>query len=128
MKKYIVDTNFVLRYLLADNKKQYKRSKVIFDQVRDGRVHAIFEQSVFAEVIFVLTSFYKTPKEKVVETIHFFLSYKGIEGDKDVLQHALQLYKNSNLHIVDCILAARSEMTKLPILTFDKKLENRIGQ
>ena len=29
MKKYIADTNFILRYLLADNKEDYKKTKII---------------------------------------------------------------------------------------------------
>ena len=66
MKKYITDTNFILRYLLADNKEQYKTAKTIFDQTRDGRVQIKLEQSVFVEVIFVLSSFYKIPKNKLL--------------------------------------------------------------
>ena len=78
MKEYIIDTNFILRYLLADNKEQYKKSKAVFDQVREGKIIIHLEQAVFVEVIFVLSSFYKTPKEKIIETIYALLSYKEV--------------------------------------------------
>lgn len=78
MKTYIVDTNFVLRYLLADHKEQYKKTKTIFDQVRNGKIHIILEQSVFVEIIFVLSSLYKTPKDKIIDTMNALISYKGI--------------------------------------------------
>lgn len=123
MKKYIIDTNFILRYLLADNKVQYKQTKSIFDQARDGRVRITLEQSVFVEVIFVLSSFYKTPKNKIIEIMHSFLAYKGIETEKDLLHNALEIYQNHNIHIVDSIIAAKSILDNIPVLTFDKKLE-----
>ena len=123
MKKYIVDTNFILRYLLADNKEQYKTAKTIFDQARDGRVQIKLEQSVFVETIFVLSSFYKIPKNKIIEIMHSFLSYKGIEAEKDLFHNALEIYQNHTIHIVDSIIAAKSVLDSVPILTFDKKLE-----
>ena len=124
MKKYVVDTNFILRYLLADNKEQYKKTKTIFDQARDGRIQIKLEQSVFVEVIFVLSSFYKTPKDKIIETMHSFLSYKSIEAEKDLFHNALEIYQNHSIHIVDSIIAAKTIQSDSPILTFDKKLEN----
>ena len=73
MKEYIIDTNFILRYLLADNKEQYKKSKAVFDQVREGKIIIHLEQAVFVEVIFVLSSFYETPKERIVIYIIIFM-------------------------------------------------------
>ena len=67
MKKYIADTNFILRYLLADNKEDYKKTKIIFEKVRIGKCQIEIIQSVFAEVIFVLSSFYEVPKIEIVK-------------------------------------------------------------
>ena len=46
MKEYIIDTNFILRYLLADNKHQYNKAKSVFDKIREGKATAYLEQSV----------------------------------------------------------------------------------
>ncbi len=109
--------------MLADNKNQYKTAKTIFDQARDGRVQIKLEQSVFVEVIFVLPSFYKIPKNKIIKIMHSFLSYKGIETEKNLLHNALEIYQNHNIHIVDSIIAAKRILDNIQILTFDKKLE-----
>ena len=77
MKEYIIDTNFILRYLLADNKEQYRKSKAVFDQVREGKIIIHLEQAVFVEVIFVLSSFYETPKERIIETSMLYYLIKG---------------------------------------------------
>ena len=78
MKKYIADTNFILRYLLADNKEDYKKTKIIFEQARIGKCQIEIIQSVFAEVIFVLSSFYEVPKIEIVRILKSLLSYKGV--------------------------------------------------
>ena len=73
MIQYIVDSNFILRYLLNDSFEQYKQAKLIFDDVKNGKIHIKLEQVVFVEVIFVLTSFYKVPKEKINNSFYAFL-------------------------------------------------------
>ncbi|MEM6339077.1 MAG: PIN domain-containing protein [Pseudomonadota bacterium] len=122
MEEYIVDTNFILRYLLADNEEQFKESKNIFDQAKEGDIRVTLEQSVFVEVIFVLSSFYKVPKNKIIDTMNSFISYKGIDAEKELLQDALNIYQKHNIHIVDSIVAAKS-IDKTSLLTFDKKLK-----
>ena len=85
MKKYIADTNFILRYLLADNKEYYKKTKIIFEQARIGKCQIEIIQSVFAEVIFVLSSFYEVSKIEIVRILKSLLSYKGVKVDSDIL-------------------------------------------
>ena len=57
--KYICDTNFIIRYLLADNQEMFTKTKEIFDKAKIGQVTLIIEQTVFTEVVFVLSSFIK---------------------------------------------------------------------
>ncbi len=121
--KYYCDTNFILRYLLADDEQSFVKTKDIFSKVQKGKASVIIEQTVFTEVIFVLSSFYKVPKEKISETLCEFLSYKKIIcWNKKSLLLALEIYKKENLHIVDCILAAKSSINNIEVLSFDKKL------
>ena len=47
MIQYIVDSNFILRYLLNDNFEQYTQAKLIFDDVKNGKIHIKLEQVVF---------------------------------------------------------------------------------
>lgn len=108
MKKYIADTNFILRYLLADNKEDYKKTKIIFEQARIGKCQIEIIQSVFAEVIFVLSSFYEVPKIEIVRILKSLLSYKGVKVDSDIYSAALDIYLEDNIHIVDSILAVKT--------------------
>lgn len=121
--KYYCDTNFVLRYLLGDNKEMLLKTKEVFEQVQTGKISLILEQTVFTEIIFVLSSFYKIPKNKISEILSELLAYKGIIcEDKKSLLLALDLYYKENLHIVDCLLIAKAGIDNLDILSFDQKL------
>lgn len=122
MQKYIVDTNFILRYLLADNNSQYQKAKSIFDLVRDGKAQIKLEQVVFVETIFVLSSFYEVPKEKIISIMLSFLTYKGIDTEKELFNKALDIYSNNNIHIVDSIIIAKSQLQNIEVLTFDKQI------
>lgn len=124
MKKYIADTNFILRYLLADNENHYSHAKVIFEEARTGKCQVSIEQCVFVEVIFVLSSFYEVPREKIVEILKSLLSYKGIRAETEIYYAALDIYLKHNIHIVDSILAVHTLSSDDELLTFDKKLQN----
>lgn len=128
MKKYIADTNFILRYLLADNKEYYKKTKIIFEQARIGKCQIEITQSVFAEVIFVLSSFYEVPRIEIVRILKSLLSYKGIKVDSDIYSYALDIYLENNIHIVDSILAVKTLLSDGKLLAFDKKLQNVISK
>ena len=73
--KYIIDTNFIIRYLIADNREQFVETKEIFDQVKSGKISIILEQTVFTETIFVLNSFYKVPREKICTILSELLTW-----------------------------------------------------
>ena len=56
MIKKILDTSVIIRYLTRDNLEHYKISRDFFDLVKLGRVRAYLEQTVFTEIVFVLSS------------------------------------------------------------------------
>lgn len=125
--KYIIDTNFIIRYLIADNKEQFIKAKEIFDQAKSGQISIILEQTVFTETIFVLNSFYKVPREKICTILSELLTYKGIKCEKEILLRALKIYQDENLHIVDSVLLSKSKNEDISILTFDEKLKSLTG-
>ena len=101
----------------------FAKTREVFKQVQNGKTSLILEQTVFTEIIFVLSSFYKAPKNEIYKVLSELLAYKGIIcEDKESLLAALELYNKEALHIVDCVLIARSKALKTPILSFDQKL------
>ena len=98
----------------------------LFDRAKTGEVNLTIEQAVFTEVVFVLSSFYKVPRDKISQTLSELLAYKGIDSEKEVLLLALNYYQQLNMHIVDCLLLAKSNFCKCPILSFDQALNKNL--
>lgn len=123
MDKKIIDTNLIVRYLVNDQPAHYKIARDFFDLVKLGKIKAILEQAVFAETVFVLSKIYEVPKEKISEALTGLLEYKGIYNhEKEVLLEALSIYTQTNLHIVDCILIAKTQLQTIKIQSFDQEL------
>ena len=61
MDKVIVGTNVIVRYLINDQPELHKKARDFLDLVKLGKIKAYIEQTVFTEVIFVLTKLYNIP-------------------------------------------------------------------
>jgi len=127
--KYYCDTNFILRYLLGDDVEMLAKTTQYFNQVQTGEITLIIEQTVFTETIFVLSKFYEVPRKKISEILSNLLSYKGIHNeDIQSLLTALELFEKSNLHIVDCLLIAKSKTSHRFVLSFDEQLNDTMSK
>ena len=124
MKKYVIDTNIIIRYLLSDDKELYKKARHFFDLLKMGKAKAHLEQAVFTETVFVLSKVYNVPKEEISKALSNLLLHKGVLNDKkDVLMKSLELYATTNLHIADCMVVAKCIIDQLAPMTFDKELQ-----
>ncbi len=123
MESKIIDTNLIIRYLINDQPDHYKIARDFFDLVKLGKIKAILEQTVFTEVVFVLTRIYEIPKDKISDSLTGLLEYKGIyNNEKEVLLESLSIYTITNLHIVDCIIIAKAKLYNIEIQSFDQEL------
>ncbi len=123
MERKIIDTNFIIRYLINDQPAHYKIARDFFDLVKLGKIKAVLEQTVFTETVFVLTKIYEIPRDKISNALIGLLEYKGVyNNEKEVLLESLAIYTKTNLHIVDCIIIAKAKLHALEIQSFDQEL------
>ena len=119
-KVYLIDTNVILRYLLGDHKTFSPKAKAFMELVSQGIKKAEIPSVVIVECVYVMEKFYKIPKNEIVDTLNKILNFIGIiNQDKSEILEALLKYQNSNVDVVDCILAAVSSPEKV-IISFDK--------
>jgi predicted nucleic-acid-binding protein len=72
---------------------------------------------VLFQVIFVLQSFYRVPKEEIVAGLTDLFKYKGITiKEKKIVQRTLEIWREENAEIVDCYLVACLEKDGQSIL------------
>lgn len=113
-----LDANVILRYLLKDCEKFIEQS---IEYVENN--NAYIKNEVLAEVVYVLNKTYNVPKSEVAVTLKDLLTNTNIESDsKEVVSLALEIFESKNIDFVDSLLCAYNKISKLEIVTFDKKL------
>ena len=119
-KVYLIDTNVILRYLMADHEKFSPKAKAFMVKVSQEKTKAEIPAVVIVECVYVMEKFYRIPKHEIADTLSRILNFSGIVNpDKSEILEALIKYEASNADIVDCLLAASSAPDKV-VVSFDK--------
>jgi predicted nucleic acid-binding protein len=107
MKKALLDSNVILRYLTKDPPKMAAAALRTLDDAQNGKVSLLLTPLTVAEVVWVLKLFYGHSKAKIAETMGQFLFCDSLEvGHLDLIIEALALYQGKNLDFADAFLAA----------------------
>lgn len=121
----IVDTNVILRFLVADDKEQHEKAKRWFTEGESGKRQLFISVVVVAEACFVLESFYKKSRDEIANAFEIFLSqYWLVVEERKVLLAMWQWYRNG-LHFVDSFLLAWAKEYGGHVLTFDKQVTKK---
>lgn len=120
-KQRLIDTNLIVRYLVQDHDKHARAAGRLFDACDRGDVVIVVLPVVLAECVFVLESFYRHPRTDIAFALRRFISSPGIEvSEVTVHLDALNRYKGTKAHFVDCLIAATAVAKKVPVSTFDQ--------
>ena len=77
--------------------------------------------AVLAECVFVLESFYEYPRGDIASALGALISSPGVEiNEVPIHLDALDRYKKTKVHFVDCLIAATASAQKIPVATFDR--------
>ena len=119
-KVYLIDTNVILRYLMADHEKFSPNAKAFMVKVSQEKTKAEIPAVVIAECVYVMEKFYRIPKHEIADTLSRILNFSGnVNPDKSEILEALIKYEASNADIVDCLLAASSAPDRV-VVSLDK--------
>jgi len=120
-KRRLVDTNLVVRYLVQDHEKHAKTAGKLFDACDRGDVVIVVLPAVLAECVFVLESFYEHPRGHISSALGRLISSPGVEISGAAIHlDALERYRKTTVHFVDCLLAATAVAEDTPVASFDQ--------
>ena len=120
-KRRLVDTNLIVRYLVQDHEKHAKAAGKLFDACDRGDVVIVVLPAVLAECVFVLESFYEHARGEIVAALGRLISSPGVEISGVAIHlDALERYRKTKVHFVDCLLAATAAAEDTPVATFDQ--------
>ena len=120
-KQRLIDTNLIVRYLVQDHDKHARAAGRLFDACDRGDVVIVVLPVVLAECVFVLESFYRHPRTDIGSVLGRLISSPGVEvSELTVHLDALNRYKGTKAHFVDCLIAATAVAKNVPVSTFDQ--------
>ncbi len=121
----LLDTNVLIRFLISEKSRKYKRIYTFFESLERGDMRVELKLIVLFQVIFVLKSFYSVPKEHIVDGLKDILKYKGITiKEKKIVLQTLELWPKRNIEIVDCYLIACLEKdTQNLLYSYDRDFD-----
>ena len=120
-KQRLIDTNLIVRYLVQDHDKHAKAAGRLFDACDRGDLVIVVLPVVLAECVFVLESFYRHPRSDIASALERLISSPGVEvSELAVHLDALNRYKRTKAHFVDCLIAATAVAKNVPVSTFDQ--------
>jgi predicted nucleic-acid-binding protein len=71
--------------------------------------------TVLAECVFVLESFYENPRGDIASALGRLISSPGVEIDAAIHLDALDRYRKTKVHFVDCLIAATAATEHMPV-------------
>ena len=117
----LVDTNLIVRYLVQDHEKHSKAAGRLFDACDRGDAVVAVLPMVLAECVFVLESFYGHPRSDIASALGRLISSPGVEISEVAIHlDALNRFKRTRVHFVDCLLAATAAAENTPVATLDQ--------
>lgn len=126
---YIVDTNIFLRTLIKEDEKVFHDCIEFLKLVKTNKIEAVIPGVVLSEIVWTLKSFYKFPKEKVIQSLDSILKLSGLKVvDNYNYERTLKLYKNKNVKYIDCLIASLATDKNYTVVSYDKdfkKLKNK---
>lgn len=113
---------------MGDSPAQATRASALMARLESSAERAELLETVIAEAVWTLESFYQVPRPEIAEKLAAILRFPGIKARaKGTLISALARFSSTTADFVDCLLAARSLHGKLPIYSFDAKDFRRLG-
>jgi predicted nucleic-acid-binding protein len=89
--------------------------------------NVFISNEVLAEVVYVLLGVYKISKQDIASELVKLVNFENISvSNLEIVQQALEIFKEKNIDFVDSLLCAYSREDE--IVTFDKKLNECISR
>ncbi|MBV9218815.1 MAG: type II toxin-antitoxin system VapC family toxin [Methylobacteriaceae bacterium] len=118
-----IDTNILLRYLLADDAGQSPKAKRLIDGTCTPESPALINAIVLAETYWYLALRRRVPKSEIIDAFDVLLSHPNLRIDeRDAALNALAAFEEGSAGFVDYFIACiNTERNSIKTLTYDRK-------
>ena len=116
-----VDTNVIVRHLTGNPPEQAERATRYLDEADE----LLLPDLIFAEVAYVLESFYEIPRPDLAQMLRDLLDFEAVRVvDSDILQRTIELFETHPIDFADAYLVAAAESTGVGVVaSFDHDID-----
>ncbi|HNJ97476.1 MAG TPA: type II toxin-antitoxin system VapC family toxin [Ilumatobacteraceae bacterium] len=116
-----VDTNVLVRHLTGDPPAMAKRATSFLAT----HPELYLSDLIVAETVYVLESFYETPREQVAEAMRSLIAMRSmLTVDPALLLRAIEVYEVDRLDFAEAYLVACAESTGVgKVASFDRSID-----
>jgi len=124
MKRYILDTNLLIRFLRNDHPAMSSAAAELFLQSASGKVELYLDPTIVAETAFVLISFYKQSQPEVADAIRDLITGCRLKvPSEEITLDALERFKAQPVDFPDAVVAAIAAHQGVPVASFDRDFD-----
>jgi predicted nucleic acid-binding protein len=129
MAPAFLDSNVLLRHLLADHPEQSPRATACLERVERGEIEVTTSDTVVFEVVVTLERSYRKPKQAISDALLPLLELPGLTlHGKRRYRRAFDLYVRHNLPFADAYHAAVMESLGVAeVISFDRHFDRIPG-
>lgn len=124
MKRVLIDTNIIVRYLVGDLPDKQKDVEQMFLNAEKENIKYLVLDQIIIETIFVLTKVYKLDKSICVKVIVEMLELACIDIETNLIIESMNIYLDENIEIVDAYMITYALQNNIGLQSFDKKALN----
>lgn len=116
-----LDTNIVVRHLTGDPPEMAARATAYLQ----SETGLFLTDLVAAETVYVLESFYETPRGQVAQAVRSLVAFESVVSvDPALLLRAIEVYEMDRVDFAEAYLVASAESTGIGrIASFDRSLD-----
>jgi len=124
MKRYVLDTNLLVRFLIGDHPTMSPAAAALFEEGAAGRIDLLLEPTIVAEAIFVLTGLYQRPRTEVADALRDLIVGCRLRIHRpQVILNALERFKETPVDFPDSLIAAVAVDEGVPVASFDRDFD-----
>ncbi len=122
---YFIDSNIFLRVLIQEDIQSFKICSNLLRQIESKKISVVTSDIVLAEIVWVLSSYYKRPRDEIVESIEMInnMGMKTVNAfDRSI---AIRLYGKYSVKYIDALIASIGPIyrKKWTIISYDKDFD-----
>ena len=120
----VIDTDTLVRFITRDDEEKAQKVRLFFHEHKE----LILTDLTFAECFWVLKSFYKYKKDKLVQIFRMLIDAQSFRCNSALLSLALDILEQHNISFIDAYTAAYTQINSdSKIVSFDKDYDKIKG-